>query len=58
MLNWVLGKYIAYSFNEPNKYPKKPMFNDKESYNMTEEEMERTAMLNCLKMGGEIRNGV
>jgi hypothetical protein len=59
MLHWVLGKYMAYSFNEPKKYPKKPLLKDNVSeQKMSDEEMERIAMLNCMKMGGEIQYGV
>jgi len=43
-LNYLLGHYIAYSFNNPKKYPKKPFLNKKTKSNMTDEEMEREAM--------------
>lgn len=57
MLNWVLGKYIAYSFNDPKKYPKKPMLSRDAKTTMTVEEMEEVAKRNCMKMGGEINAG-
>lgn len=57
MLNWVLGKYIAYSFNEPKKYPKKPMLGTSANTTMSVEEMEDIAKRNCMKMGGDISAG-
>lgn len=57
MLNWLLGKYIAYSFNEPKKYPKKPFLdNSFTSEVMSDEEMEQIAKINCYKLGGEVRD--
>ena len=57
MLNWLLGKYIAYSFNEPRKYPTKPFLSHNTSYDMSNEEMEEVAKRNCMKLGGEIIDG-
>ena len=57
MLNWVLGKYIAYSFNDPKKYPKKPFLGDTARQEMTAEQMEEIAKRNCMKMGGDISAG-
>ena len=55
MLNWLLGKYIAYSFNEPKKYPTKPFLKDNtQCGSMSSEEMEEVAKRNCMKLGGEI----
>lgn len=55
MLNWLLGKYISYSFNEPRKYPTKPFLKDNTHYgSMSDKEMEEVAKRNCIKLGGEI----
>lgn len=58
-LNYVLGKYIAYAFHEPKKYPKKPLLVKQERINessvMTDEEMERVMRMNVIKMGGVIK---
>ena len=53
--NYILGKYIAYAFNDPKHYPNKP-FTDKntDSKPMTDEEMERQARHNTIRMGGVI----
>ena len=45
LFNYMLGKYVAYAFNDPKHYPSKPM---------TDEEMERQARRNTIKMGGVI----
>lgn len=57
-LNWLLGKYIAYSFNEPRKYPKKPFLDDSvtASANMTDAEMEEMGRKNCYMLGGEVND--
>lgn len=54
-LNYVLGKYIAYAVNDPKHYPSKP-FTQKTTQlePMTDEEMERQARRNTIKMGGVI----
>lgn len=54
-LNYVLGKYIAYAVNDPKHYPNKP-FTEKTTLlePMTDEEMERQARRNTIKMGGVI----
>ena len=43
-LNHLLGRYIAYAFNDPKKYPKKPFLEKTNKHAMTDEEMEREAM--------------
>ena len=55
MFNFMLGKYIAYAFNDPKKYPSKPFLdNNTDLKPMTDEEMERQARRNTIKMGGVI----
>jgi hypothetical protein len=58
MNNWNLGKYIAYSYNDPKKYPKKPFLHkeQKESIGriMSNEEMDRMMKYNTIKLGGKI----
>lgn len=55
LFNYMLGKYIGYAFNDPKHYPSKP-FTDKDTENkpMTDEEMEKQARRNTIKMGGVI----
>lgn len=55
-LNYLLGKYVAYGVNDPNHYPSKP-FTEKDTdlKPMTDEEMERQARRNTIKMGGVIK---
>lgn len=55
LFNYLLGKYVAFAFNDPKKYPDKP-FTDKDTENkpMTDEEMEKQARRNTIKMGGVI----
>lgn len=55
--NWILGKYIAFAVNDPKKYPKQP-FTDKNTdlEPMTDEEMEKQARRNTIKMGGVIND--
>lgn len=55
-LNYILGKYIAYAVNDPKHYPNKP-FTEKntELKPMTDEEMEKQARRNTIKMGGVIK---
>ena len=56
-LNHILGKYIAYAFNDPKHYPKDP-FTEKntELKPMTDEDMEKQARRNTIKMGGVIND--
>lgn len=53
--NYILGKYIAYAVNDPKHYPSKP-FTDKspQLQPMSDEEMEKQARRNTIKMGGVI----
>jgi hypothetical protein len=55
LLNHILGKYIAYAFNDPKHYPTHP-FTEKDTdlKPMTDEEMERQARRNTIRMGGVI----
>ncbi len=53
-LNWVLGKYISFSFHEPNKYPRKPFTKEDKQENQTNEDMELNAMLITAQLGGTI----
>ena len=56
-LNHILGKYIAYAFNDPKHYPSTPFTEkDTELKPMTDEEMERQARRNTIKMGGVIND--
>ena len=55
-LNYLLGKYIGFAVNDPKHYPKKPFTeNDTELKPMTDEEMEKQARRNTIKMGGVIK---
>ena len=55
-LNYILGKYVAFGVNDPRHYPSKP-FSDKDTdlEPMTDEEMEKQARRNTIKMGGVIK---
>lgn len=55
MFNFLLGKYVAYAFNDPKRYPSQP-FTEKNTdlKPMTDEEMERQGRRNTIKMGGVI----
>lgn len=55
-LNYVLGKYIGIAVNDPKHYPSKP-FSQKntELKPMSDEEMEKQARRNTIKMGGVIK---
>lgn len=58
-LNYMLGKYIAFAFNDPKHYPNKPFTekdNDTKLKPMSDEEMERQARHNTIKMGGVIND--
>lgn len=56
LLNHILGKYIAYAFNDPKKYPDKPFLEKNTDLKpMTDEEMERQARHNTIRMGGVIK---
>ena len=57
VFNYMLGKYVAYAFNNPQKYPDKPFLeNDTDLKPMTDEEMEKQARRNTIKMGGVIND--
>ena len=57
LFNFMLGKYVAYAFNDPKHYPSKP-FTEKTTQleQMTDEEMEKQARRNTIKMGGVIND--
>ena len=57
LFNYILGKYVAYAFNDPKHYPSKP-FTEKNTdlKPMTDEEMEKQARRNTIKMGGVIND--
>ena len=55
LFNFMLGKYVAYAFNDPKHYPSKPFTEQNTDLEpMTDEEMERQARRNTIKMGGVI----
>ena len=55
LLNYILGKYIAFAFNDPKEYPRKPFTEeDKKPKMMLADEMERQARQNTVLMGGVI----
>ncbi len=53
----MLGKYIAYAFNDPKKYPKIPFLEEQErkSISHTSEDLESIAMRNTILLGGVIK---
>ena len=57
LFNFMLGKYVAFAFNDPKHYPSKP-FTEKTTQleQMTDEEMEKQARRNTIKMGGVIND--
>lgn len=56
MLNYMLGKYIGWAVNDPKHYPKKAFLDEgMELKPMSNEEMEKQARRNTIKMGGEIK---
>lgn len=57
LLNFMLGKYVSWAMNDPKHYPSKP-FTEKDTNlePMTDEEMERQARRNTIKMGGVIND--
>lgn len=56
-LNHILGMYISYAFNDPKHYPRNA-FTEKNTdlKPMTDEEMEKQARRNTIKMGGVIND--
>lgn len=55
VMNYILGKYIAFAVNDPKRYPTKPFTEkDTELKPMSDEEMEKQARRNTIKMGGVI----
>ena len=57
MLNHLLGKYIAIAFNDPKHYPKQSFLSTESTIaEMTDDEMEKMARRNTIKMGGAIND--
>lgn len=56
-LNYMLGKYVAYAFNDPKKYPDEPFTHKDTNHNveMSEDEMEQQALRNTIMMGGVVK---
>ena len=56
-LNHLLGKYIGYAFNDPRHYPSEPYTQKSNQLEpMTDEQMEKVARRNTIKMGGVIND--
>lgn len=55
--NYILAKYIGWAVNDPKHYPKEP-FSEKNTdlKPMSDEEMEKQARRNTIKMGGVIND--
>ena len=56
-LNYLLGKYIAFAFNDVKHYPKKPFLAEETKPSdmlMSAEDMERQVRFNVIKLGGKI----
>lgn len=58
LMNHLLGRYIAFAFHDPQNYPEKPFSEQKheELEDMTDDEMEKQAKYNTIKMGGVIND--
>ena len=57
-LNWILGSYISYAFNNPKKYPDKPYLYEEDTKGskvMTSKEMDQVMKRNTLRLGGTIK---
>lgn len=56
-LNYLLGKYVGWAVNDPKHYPKNP-FSEKNTdlEPMSDEDMERQARRNTIRMGGVIND--
>lgn len=54
-LNFLLGKYIAFAVNNPKQYPNTPFLHEPTNTIMSDEDMERQARRNTIKMGGVIK---
>lgn len=56
-LNYLLGKYVGWAINDPKHYPTKP-FSEKNTKlkPMSDEDMEKQARRNTIKMGGVIND--
>lgn len=55
--NWLLGKYIAYAYNDVKHYPTKAFLDNTVNTPkvMTAEEMEKIARKNTIMLGGAIK---
>ena len=57
LFNFMLGKYVAYAFNDPKRYPSVPFLEKNTDLKpMTDDEMEKQARRNTIKMGGVIND--
>ena len=57
LFNFILGKYVACAVNDPKHYPSKPFTERNTDLKpMSDEEMERQARRNTIKMGGVIND--
>lgn len=56
-LNHVLGQYMGIALNEPKNYPNQPKLSQtQENVDMSDEDMERQARRNTIRMGGKIND--
>jgi len=56
--NFNLGKYIAYAFHDPKKYPKQPFLKEGENIekkDMTGEQMDKRMRRNTIILGGTLK---
>lgn len=57
LLNFYLGRYVAFGVNDPQKYPSQPFLAvDRQMAEMTDEEMETQGRRNTIRMGGHIES--
>lgn len=57
LLNFMLGDYIRIAFHAPGDYPSKSKLSDSSYMDpMSDEEMEKQARKNTIKMGGVIND--
>jgi len=56
MMNYMLGRYLTFAFNQPKNYPRKPFLDGKfeDKKEMTDEEMEKMMKRNTKIMGGTV----
>lgn len=57
-MNHALGRYIAFAFHDPKKYPEKPFsYHEEQQEEMTDDDMERRAREITMALGGKV-NGI